>query len=573
MMLDRDLRRALSALRPYRARLASVLALSLISTLSALYLPYLTRDLVDKALLGRNTAALARVVAWFAGMTFAGFALNVVSGMRYTRLSADILFDMRLALYRHLQRLSPRYYARTPLGEIVSRINNDVGEIQRIAAETALAWVGNVLFLAGTVAMLVWLDARLFLLTAAFLPPSLWTLVRYRRRLAARVADLRRSSAEIGSFLIETLQGMKLVVTSNAAEREVERFRGRNRGFVDALLRMQMLGYLSAGVPGLILSGSTVAIFLYGGHKVIAGAMTVGTFVAFMAYQMRLMAPVQALLGLYSNLATVKVSLARVHEILDTPPEVVEAAGAEPLETAGGELRFDDVVLRQEGRGPILDGVSFQVAPGEVLAVVGASGSGKSTIADLALRLIDPDSGSVSLDGRDLKSLRLTDVRRHIVAVEQEPFVFHATIAENLRYARPEASDAELAAAARAAGIELFIESLPARYGTVVGERGRALSAGERQRIAIARAFLANPTVLVLDEPTAALDPISERQVVAGYAALMKGRTTIVISHRLELARQADRVVVLDGARIADQGPAAELAERRGAFRALFGGA
>jgi len=572
-LLDPDVRRALGALRPYRARLASVLALSLISTLSALYLPYLTRDLVDKALLGRNAGALVRVVTWFAVMTLAGFALNVASGMRYTRLSAEILFDMRLALYRHLQRLSPRYYARTPLGEIVSRINNDVGEIQRIAAETALAWVGNVLFLAGTVAMLVWLDARLFLLTAAFLPPSLWILVRYRRRLAARVADLRRSSAEIGSFLIETLQGMKLVVTSNAAEREVERFRSRNRGFVDALLRMQLLGYLSAGLPGLILSGSTVAIFLYGGSKVIAGAMTVGTFVAFMAYQMRLMPPIQALLGLYSNLATVKVSLARVHEILDTPPEVVEASGAPPLEAARGELRFDQVVLRQQGRGPILDGVSFHVAAGEVLAIVGASGSGKSTIADLALRLVDPDSGTVTLDGRDLKSLRLADVRRHVVSVEQEPFVFHATIAENLRYARPGASGAELAAAAGAAGIEPFIESLPARYDTVVGERGRALSAGERQRIAIARAFLANPTVLVLDEPTAALDPISERQVVAGYEALMKGRTTIVISHRLELARQADRVVVLDGARIADQGSASELAGRRGAFRTLFGGA
>jgi ATP-binding cassette subfamily B protein len=570
-LLDDDLRRVLRGLAPYRRRLAGVLALSLISTLSAVYLPYLSRELIDRALVGRDAAALVRVVALFVAITLAGFALNVASGMRYTRLSAEILFDMRLDLYRHLQRLSPRFYARTRLGDIVSRINNDVAEIQRIAAETALAWVGNVLFLAGTIAMLVWLDPRLSLLTAAFLPPSLWTLVRYRRRLAGRVAELRQSSADIGSFLIETLQGMKLVVLSNAAEREVARFRSRNQRFIRALLEMQLLGYLSAGLPGVILSGSTVAIFLYGGGKVIAGTMTMGTFVAFMAYQMRLLPPIQALLGLYSNLATVKVSLGRVHALLDTPPEVVEGVGATPLETARGELAFESVTLRHEGRDPILDRVSFRVRPGEVLAVVGPSGSGKSTLADLALRLLDPDSGVVRLDGHDLRSLRLADLRRHVALVEQEPFVFHDTIAENLRYARPQATESELAAAARAAGIEEFIEALPERYGTVVGERGRALSAGERQRVAIARAYLADPTVLILDEPTAALDPISERQVVAGYEALMKGRTTIVISHRRELARQADRIVVLEGARIADEGSPDELVERRGAFSALFG--
>ena len=199
------------------------------------------------------------------------FVLNVVSGLRYTRTSAEILFDMRLSLYRHLQRLSPRFYAGTRLGEIVSRINNDIAEIQRVAAETALAWLGNVLFLIGTVGFMLWLDARLFLLTVALLPASFWALVHYRRRLEGKVATLRQASADIGSFLIETLQGVKLVVTSNAQQREERRFRGKNDAFIRALMSMQLLSYFSGGLPGLILSGSTVLVFLYGGHQVIQG--------------------------------------------------------------------------------------------------------------------------------------------------------------------------------------------------------------------------------------------------------------------------------------------------------------
>ena len=214
------------------------------------------------------------IVALFAGITLVSFLLNVVSGLRYTGTSAQILFDMRLSLYRHLQRLSPRFYARTRLGEIVSRINNDIAEIQRVAAETALAWLGNVLFLIGTIGFMLWLDARLFLLTIALLPVSFWALVHYRRRLEGKVATLRQASADIGSFLIETLQGVKLMVTSNAQQREELRFRGKNDTFIRALMSMQLLSYLSGGLPRMILSGSTVLVFLYGGHQVIHGALT-----------------------------------------------------------------------------------------------------------------------------------------------------------------------------------------------------------------------------------------------------------------------------------------------------------
>jgi len=545
-VIDRDLRRALLFIAPYWRRLVLVLALSALSTALSLYLPLLSRDFFDVALIGRNPAMLVRVLVLFSAASVASFGVNFVSGLRYTRVSADILFDMRLEMYRHLQRLSPRFYARTRLGDVMSRINNDIGEIQRIAAETALALVGNVLFLLGTTAMLAWLDVRLFLVTIATTPLGLWALVRYRARLEGEVATLRQRSSDIGSFLIETLQAVKLVVTSNAQEREVARFRERNAAFVRALMSMQRLTYLSGGLPGLILAAGTGAVSVYGGLRVIRGDITVGTFIAFMAYQMRFLPPLQALMEMYANLATVRVSLARVAQILDEPVEVQESGAAPPLTSVRGHIEFEDVTL-SFGRGaPALDHLSFSVRAGEVLAIVGPSGSGKSTVADLLLRLLDPDSGVVRIDGRDVRTLRLDDLRRRDAHVDQEPCLFHATIAENIRYARPDATDADVATAARRAALEPFIERLPDRYQTIVGERGTTLSAGERQRIATARAFLADPSILILDEPSAALDPASERQVAEGYEAVMRGRTTIVITHRLELARRADRVLELD---------------------------
>jgi ATP-binding cassette subfamily B protein len=567
---DPELRRAFDHVLPYWRRLALVLGLSLLGTALALYIPYLSKDLVDEALLGRDAAALVRIVLLFGGITLVSFVLNVASGLRYTRVSAEILFDMRLALYRHLQRLSPRFYARTRLGDIVSRINNDIGEIQRVAAETALAWTGNVVFLVGTVAMLLWLDAWLFLLSALFVPPGIWALVHYRRRLERKVTVLRERSADIGSFLIETLQGMRLTVTSNAQAREIERFRARNDSFIAALMSMQRLTYLAGGLPGLILSGGTAVVFLVGGQQVIAGAITLGTFVAFMAYQMRLLPPIQALMGLYTNLATARVSLRRVHQILDVAPDVIEADGARTLDRVRGDVEFDRVSIALDRGTTVLRSVSFAVRSGETVAIVGPSGAGKSTIVDLLLRLLDPDDGAVRLDGMDLRGLRLDDLRRHVVSVDQEPLVFNASIAENLRYARPEATDGRLIEAATAAGLGAFIERLPDGYQTQVGERGLALSAGERQRLAVARAFLADPAVLVLDEPTASLDPVAERQVVRGYEALMRGRTTILISHRLDLALQADRAIVLDGASIVEQGPPGELQAAGGPFARLF---
>ena len=564
-------RRAFQYIVPYWRRLLVVLAVSLASTGLSLWLPYLTKALVDEALVGRSLPALTRIVELFVVVGAVGFVLNVVSGLQYTRVSAEILFDMRRELYEHLQRLSPRYYARTRLGDIVSRINNDISEIQRVAAEAALAWVGNVLFLLGSVAVLIWLDWRLFLVGMATLPLSAWALAIYRRQLEARSAELRQRSADIGSFLIETLQGMRTVVTSNAGRREVGRFTRLNDAFIATLMGLQRVHYVVGSVPSALLAAGTAAVFFYGGWRVVQGTLTLGSLAAFMAYQARVVAPMQALMGLYGALATARVSWRRVSEILDTPAEVIEQPNATPITSVRGRLEFDAVSL-SHGRGSaVLEGVSFVAEPGEVLAIAGASGSGKSTIADLLLRLIDPDAGVVRLDGTDVRTLRLADLRRHVQIVDQDPTLFHTSIDENVRYSCPDATDAEVRQALETAGIARFVDALPDGVRTIVGDRGLTLSAGERQRIALARAFLANPSVLVLDEPSAALDPVSERHVIEGFRGLMRGRTTVVISHRLEIVRSADRVVVLDGARVVERGRPAELETRRGAFATLFG--
>jgi ATP-binding cassette subfamily B protein len=568
--IDPHFRRALDYVRPYAGALVPVVALSLASTGLSLVLPYLSKILIDDAILAGNFPLLLRLVGLFIAIPLVSFGLNVFSGMRYTKVSADILFDMRLELYRHLQRLSPRFYARTPLGDIVSRINGDIGEIQRVVSEAALAWFGQVVALVGTVALLLTLDVQLFLVSLLVMPPSLWALVRYRSQLEDRVTRLRERSAEIGSFLIETLQGMRTVVGANAQRREVDRFRKRNDAFVEALLSMRLFTYLAGGLPGLLLTAGTALVFLYGGWRVIEQSMTLGTLVAFMAYQARLMGPVQGLMGIYTNLATARASLVRVHDVLDSRPDVREPTDPTQLRECRGEIRLEGVRFAF-GRGSEgLDGIDLEIPPGQVVAVVGASGSGKSTIADLLSRQLDPNEGRVLLDGIDLRDLTLTDVRRAVAVVEQDPFLFHTSVADNVRYARPEATDPEVAEAIDAAGLGALVTSLPDGVATVVGERGRQFSAGERQRFAIARAFLADPAVLVMDEATGALDPSSEASVLQGYDRVMRGRTTVLITHRLDLARQAERVIVVEGGRIAEDGAPDELEAEGRAFRRLF---
>jgi ATP-binding cassette subfamily B protein len=537
-------RRAARFLTPYRWRLLLVLLTGVAATSFGLAQPYISKLLIDEALLKRDFHALVTVSLMMLAVTVASFALNIFSSYQYVRVSALTLFDMRVALYRHLQSLSPRFWARAKMGDVVSRINNDISEVQRISADSLLSVLSNVVFLAGSSAIMISLNAKVFLLSMAVLPFSLWSLRYYQHRLARRVKAVRERGADIGSFLLETLLGFRLMVTANAEKREVERFQARNRSFLDALLSMQLMAFLSGAVPGTLLTLCTAALFLYGGKLVIEGQLTTGSLVALMAYHARLLSPVQNLMSLYTNLVTGGVSLARVWELFDTPAEVVERPLALPWNDARGEIECQSISFRYNG-DPVFSDLSFRVPAGTICAIVGPSGAGKSTLADLLVRLYDPEHGIIQLDGRDLRELRLADVRRQIMLLDQAPYLFHATVRENIAYARPEATSEQIVAAARAASIHQHIESLPEGYETVIAERGQTFSAGERQRLALARAILADPKVLVLDEPTSALDDENERAIAETLSTALAGRTAIVITHRASLTRIAHQVVRL----------------------------
>ncbi len=537
-------RRAARYLVPYRWRLLWILLTGVAATSFGLAQPYISKLLIDEALLRRDFHALLRVSLMMVGATVGNFALNILSSYQYVRVSALVLFDMRVALYRHLQSLSPRFWAKAKLGDVVSRINNDISEVQRISADSLLSVLSNVVFLVGSAVIMASLNFRLFLLSLIVLPFSVWTLGYYQRRLAVRVKLVRERSADIGSFLLEVLLGYRLVVTANAEKREVERFRARNQSFLDALLSMQLIAFLSGAIPGTLLTLCTAALFLYGGSLVIEGQLTTGSLVALMAYHARLLSPVQNLMSLYTNLVSGGVSLARVWELFDTPIEVVERPGALPWKAARGEMVCDAVAFGYNGHR-VFERLSFRVEAGTICAIVGPSGVGKSTLADLLVRFYDPEQGAIRLDGRDLRDLRLEDVRRQVMLLDQAPYLFHATVRENIAYVRPEATGEEVAAAARAASIHQRILALPDGYETVVAERGQTFSAGERQRLALARALLADPKVLVLDEPTSALDEENERAIAETLCSALAGRTAIVITHRASLARIAHQVVTL----------------------------
>ena len=547
-----EYRRLKIFVRPYWGRLAIILAIGLLSTLLGLAQPYISKLLIDDALLHRNWTRLWQVAGLMFGATVLGFALNILSSYQYVRVSAAMLFDMRLALYRHLQTLSPRFYAKWRLGDLVSRLNNDIGEVQRVSADSILSVLSNVIFLAGSIGMMLWLNWKLFLVSVVLVPFCLYTFTHYQRKLTALTKELRERGADLGSLFVETLIGIRSVVAANAGEYEAQRFGRQNGRFVDTLLRLQLSSFLSGGLPGAILTVSTAMVFLYGGKMIIDGKMTIGTLVAFMAYHTRLLSPVQNMMGLSASLAATRVSLHRIFEILDTPAEVVERTDALVLAPIRERIVFEDVMLRHD-REAILKGVSFEIEAGTFCAILGPSGAGKSTIADLLVRFLDPDSGRITVDGLDLREVRLEDLRREIILVDQVPHLFNTSIAENISYSRPESSRAQIEAAGQEAGLDELMRRVPHGYETKTGERGLALSAGERQRIALARALLRSPSVLILDEPTSALDPETERIVAENLRQSLRGRTVIVITLRPALAEIADTVLQLRDGKIASE--------------------
>jgi len=559
----RQYRRALSYVAPYWRGLFVVMLLGLFSTAVGLAQPYISRLLIDDALLRRNLHALTYIAIAMVAVTVVGFVLNIASSYYYVRLSSACLFDMRLAVYRHLQRLSPRYFSQKKLGDIVSRINNDIGEVQRVCSDSLLSVLSNLLFLVGSIAIMSWLNWRLMIASVALLPAGIFALRHYQGRLRLQTADLRQRSSDLGSFLIENMLGMRLIVASATETLEAERFRAFNASFIRSLLSMQVLSFLASAMPSTVLTLSTAVVFLYGGKLVIAQQLTIGGLVAFMGYHLKLLSPVQNLLGIYTNLLTGGVALERVFEVMDVAPEVVQQAAPVSLPGVRQAISFDRVGFCYSSNVPVLRDVSFTIPAGQICAIVGASGAGKSTVADLLLRFYDPDAGTIAIDGQDIRKLRLNDLRRQVAMVEQTPYLFRASVRENIAYGRPEATLDEVRVCAAAAAIDAFIHSLPQGYETIVGERGVTLSVGERQRIALARALLRDPSVLILDEPTSALDPTSEAAVTNKWLQVLRGRTAILITHRMSLVEMADLVVVVEDGRVLETGSPSALLSRR----------
>src|SRR3984957_13716719 len=439
----RTYRRLWVFIRPYTGRLTLVLIVSLVSTALSLAQPYISKLLIDRALLPRNMHALLWISAVMFVATVLGFGLNILASYRYVTVSAAMLFDMRLALFQHLQKLSPRFYARFRLGDLMSRLNNDVGEVQRVSADTLLSVLSNVVFLVGSIAMMLWLNWRLFFISVILIPACTYTFLRFQKKLTALTALLRARSADLGSLFVDTILGMRVVISLRASEHEAGRFRERNNAFVRTMLDVQIASFLTGALPGTILTAATSVVFMYGGWLIFHHAMSIGTLVAFMAYYARLMSPVQNLMSLTTGLASARVSLGRIFELFDTAPDVIDHPGSIPLPPLAHSIRIENVSLRYD-RAPVLDNISIDIPAGSFYAILGPSGVGKSTFADLLVRYLDPDQGRILVDGRDIRYAPLDNLRAQVMLVDQSPYLFNVSIAENISYAFPQATQRDV---------------------------------------------------------------------------------------------------------------------------------
>ena len=563
------LRRVFPFVRPYSGRLALVFALTLLSTLLGLAYPLGAKFLIDDVLTGHRPNLLFAATLILAALIVLSFVGSAVTRYLYTAVSARILMEMRLFVFRHLQTLSPRFYARTRTGEIVSRLNSDVAEIQSVATDALFSLALSVLTLAGTMAVLIFLNWRLFLLGFVLVPISVRVLMPYRQRIAKQARVVRESNAELSSTVLESLHGMKWINTVGAEAAEAQKLTQKNEDYIGSVLRYQVVSAYGSGLPAIFMSLSTLVLLLYGGHQVIIGRMSLGALVAFAAYQARLLSPMQNVIGLYLSLQRARVSLDRVFEFLDLQPEVCERPDAIALPAARGEVEFRDVTFAYRQGIPVVRGVSFTLSAGRRLAIVGPSGAGKSTLVDLVLRFYDPQRGAVYFDKNDLRDLQVRSLRQQIAVVSSEPFLFHASIEENIRYAQWESTHEQIWDAARKADLEEFILSTPRGMDAVVGERGLKLSTGQRQRIAIARAVLRKARLWIFDEATSTLDVLTESRIWRALEECLEGRTALVITHRLSSVRDADEILVLDRGEIVQRGTHERLAEVEGLYREL----
>jgi ATP-binding cassette subfamily B protein len=574
---ERDGRRIMRLFAPYRGRLGLVLGLILLSSGLSMISPFLLVAVLDRAIPNRNVTLLTELVLGMIAIAIATSALSVVQTYVSTEVGQRVMHDLRVSVYRHLQRLSLAFFTRTRAGEVQSRIANDIGGIDNVATSTATTIAQNATTVIATTIVLVLLDWRLALISFALLPLFVWLTRRVGRERRAITSRLQGRLADISSLVAESLSvsGMLLGKTMGRGEDLATRFTGESDQLADLEVHSRMAGrWLMSSINMAFAVQPAIVYWVAGqsfGHA--GAAIKIGVVVAFTTQQTRLLFPIAQLLSVGNDVEASLALFDRIFEYLDLPVDIVEPSNPVVLDPGEllGEVALEGVGFRYtEGSPWTLRDVDLVVPAGTRTAVVGETGAGKTTLGYLVARLYEPQAGRVTIDGVDVRDTSFESLAATVGVVSQETYLFHATVRENLRFARPDASDEEIEAAARTARIHDLVASLPDGYDTVVGERGYRFSGGEKQRIAIARTILRNPPVLVLDEATSSLDTRTEREVQEELDQLAEGRTTITIAHRLSTIRDADQIVVLDHGAIVERGTHDELLARDGYYAALL---
>ncbi|XJC81040.1 ABC transporter ATP-binding protein (plasmid) [Delftia tsuruhatensis] len=567
--------RILGLFKPWRMRLFMVALLIAFGAVIGVVSPFLLREIIDTALPDQDFGLLVWLVLGLLGISALGASISVLQTILSTKIGQAIMHDLRVGLYRHLQSLSLGFFIRTRTGEIQSRIANDIGGLQAVVSNTATDLARNLSVVVTTAIAMLLLDWRLALFSFAVLPPLIWLSNKVGELRERLTHDQQAGHANMSATVQETLSAPGIILSRTLAQGGflTRRFAQVSSEVARLEVRAHTAGEWQWSLIYLFLSALPALTLLLGGWLIGQGmVVTIGTLVALIALQEQLMWPLEELLQSGVRLRTTRALFTRIFEYMDTPPELTEPAQPRPFPAAGprGHVRLKGVSYRYQSETATLSDINMDIPAGSHVAIVGPTGAGKTTLGYLLARLADPNQGSITIDGIDLRQMSFEQLASVLGVVNQEPFLLNASIAENLRFARPEASDEELLAAAKTAQIHDFIMSLPQAYETTVGERGYRFSGGEKQRLALARTILRNPPVLLLDEATSALDNTTENAMSAALAKMAETRTVISIAHRLSTVRHADRIFVLKAGRLVEQGSHQELAALDGVYAQLL---
>ncbi len=563
-------RRLFGYLRPYWRRLALAILALLLSSGAALTFPLVIVRLLDSVTRTGSLGSLDALALLLVGIFLLQATFSALQSYLLAYIGESIVYDLRTSLYRQLQSLSLDFYANRRVGDVVSRLTSDVTQMRSLLTNNLTAFLSQVVILAGSIAIVLTMSASLTLFILALAPVLIGVGGIFGRRVQKVSRQVQDQLGAATAVAEEGLQGVRVVKSFVREDYETRRYGDAAERTFQASLRLSVYQALFIALMTFLGFGAIAAIMWYGGREIIAGQLSLAMITGFLMYGVSIAASLGGLAGLYGQFRAAIGGVERVFEILDSRPSVQDAAEAIDAPRIEGRISFENVSFAYEPKTPVLRNVSLEITPGEILALVGPSGAGKSTIVNLVARFYDPTVGAIRVDGRDLRSLTQASLRAQIGVVAQETILFGGTIRENILYGRLDAGEAELVAAARAANAHDFVMAFPARYDTVVGERGMTLSGGQRQRIAIARAILKDPRILLLDEATSALDNESERLVQDALDELMRGRTTLIIAHRMSTIKVAHRIAVLDGGQLVELGTHDELMAREGLYAHLY---